>query len=131
MISLYEYQENLVKNIAVSLVKGNHPVIGQLPTGGGKTVCFSSIIQRFLTKTPDKRVLIMVHRQELRTQAANTLKNLFKIKTHEIIAGDKYVPNANVYVGLVQTIKNRLELLPEIDMVIVDECHLNHFSKVV
>lgn len=127
---LYEYQKHLVKDISISIAKGIHPVIGQLPTGGGKTVCFSSIIQRFLDKTPEKKVLILVHREELRTQATNSLNKFFKIKAHEIKAGDRYVPDSSVYVGLIQTIKNRLHLLPKIDMLIVDECHLNHFKKV-
>lgn len=129
-IQLYDYQKNLVKDLAMSVKEGLTPVIGQLPTGGGKTICFSAIINSFLSKSEENRVLILVHRKELRTQAVNSLRRFFRIKAHEIKPGDRYVPNVNVYVGLIQTVKNRTHLLPEINMLIVDECHLGHFEKI-
>lgn len=130
MIQLRSYQKKLCTGIATAIHNGNKRVIGQLPTGGGKTVCFSYIVNSFLKKAPEKRVMILVHREELRTQAKKSLKNFFNIEAHEIKAGDRYVPNASVYVGLIQTIRNRVNLIPEIDMLIVDECHLGHFDKI-
>src|SRR5690554_2374398 len=111
-IKLYDYQDDLVRGLGVAVKKGLVPVIGQLPTGGGKTIVFSAIVKRLLSKTPNKRVLILVHREELRTQAKKSLKKFFGIEAHEIKAGDRYVPNSNIYCGLIQTIKNRVHLLP-------------------
>lgn len=74
-------------------------------------------------------MLILVHREELRKQAVRSLKKFFNIDAHEIKAGDKYVPNSNVYCGLVETINNRVDLLPDIDCLIIDECHLGNFKK--
>lgn len=72
----------------------------------------------------------MVHRKELRSQAANTLRELFDLPVFEIIPGSKHVPDRAIYVGLVQTVRNRLDKLPDIGLVIVDEAHLNHFKKI-
>lgn len=129
-MKLYPYQQELVSKLALSVSRGETPIIGQLPTGGGKTVVFSSIVKRFLNKSPDAKVLILVHGKELRKQAVNSLRKFYGIDAFEIKPSTKWIPKKQVYCGLIQTVKNRLALLPEIDMLIIDECHLGHFRKV-
>jgi superfamily II DNA or RNA helicase len=48
----------------------------QLPTGGGKTVVFSEIVRRYLSKS-DKKVVVLTHRIELCKQ---TLLKGFGVK---------------------------------------------------
>jgi len=116
------------------LADGHRKVIGQLPTGGGKTFCFASITQRFIERQHAAggvpRVLILVHRTELLKQARKSLLNLCGIVAHPIQAGTQWIPDAPVYVGMVESAHRRLAKLPPIGLVIIDEAHLNLFSKI-
>lgn len=103
----------------------------QLPTGGGKTVLFVDIIKKFLFK--NKRVVLLAHREELISQAWNTLYK------NEIYAG---IIKADVnpqfalpcQVASIQTVIRRSKL-PPADLVIIDEAHHsqedNSYGKVL
>jgi superfamily II DNA or RNA helicase len=52
-----------------------HHLLYQLPTGGGKTVVFSEIVRRYLSKS-DKKVVVLTHRIELCKQTSKMLKVL-------------------------------------------------------
>lgn len=126
-MELREYQNSFVNNIARALTKFKK-VIGQLATGGGKTVVFSSISDRYIKKA-NKRVLILVHRKELLQQTRHTAYDSFGLICQPIIAGMKYIPPADIYVGMVETTWRRLLKLPNIGLVIIDECHRLEFAK--
>ena len=122
---LRSYQERFIKNIAVKLT--NHrKVVAQLATGGGKTVCFAEICDRYCAKS-SQDVLILVHREELLTQAAKAIR----LPVQKVIAGMKKIPHARVYVAMVESAHKRLHLFENIGMVIVDECHIGNFTKVI
>ena len=122
---LRPYQERFIKNIAVKLT--NHrKVVAQLATGGGKTVCFAEICDRYCAKS-SQDVLILVHREELLTQAAKSIR----LPVQKVIAGMKTIPSARVYVAMVESAHKRLHLFENIGMVIVDECHIGNFTKVI
>ena len=125
MLQLREYQERFIKNIAAKLT--NHrKVVAQLATGGGKTVCFAEICDRYCAKS-SQDVLILVHREELLTQAAKAIR----LPVQKVIAGMKTIPPARVYVAMVESAHKRLHLFDNIGMVIVDECHIGNFTKVI
>lgn len=94
-----------------------------LPTGSGKTICFSELIRR-----GDGTALILAHRDELLQQAASKLSVVapeLALNVGFVQAGRNDV-NAPIVVASVQTLANakRLAQLPPIfDRVIVDECH--------
>lgn len=91
----------------------------QLVTGGGKTVLFVDIIKRFLMK--GKRVILIAHREELISQAWNTLyKN--QIYAGIIKADVKANFSLPCQVASIQTIQRR-KSLPHADLVIIDETH--------
>ena len=122
---LRPYQERFIKNIAAKLT--NHrKVVAQLATGGGKTVCFAEICDRYCAKS-SQDVLILVHREELLTQAAKSIR----LPVQKVIAGMKTIPPARVYVAMVESAHKRLHLFENIGMVIVDECHIGNFTKVI
>ena len=122
---LRPYQERFIKNIAAKLT--NHrKVVAQLATGGGKTVCFAEICDRYCAKS-SQDVLILVHREELLTQAAKSIR----LPVQKVIAGMKKIPHARVYVAMVESAHKRLHLFENIGMVIVDECHIGNFTKVI
>lgn len=123
---LREYQERGITELAQKLASGVRKVIFQLATGGGKTMCFSAIAERYIAKSP-KSVLIMVHRKELLKQTRKTLFDAFGISSQVIVAGMKRVPLAPVYVSMVESTAKRLP--PNIGLVVIDEAHEAAFHK--
>jgi superfamily II DNA or RNA helicase len=125
---LEQYQEQGVQEAGQKLASGLMSIIFQLATGGGKTVVFSAISQRY-TQSPNGNVLILVHRKELLIQTRRTLYKGFGVISQPIIAGMRHVPDARVYVGMVETVNRRIAKLKNITLVIIDECHYANFNK--
>jgi superfamily II DNA or RNA helicase len=124
-MTLRPYQETFINNIAASL-RSNRKVVAQLATGGGKTVCFSAICDRFTARNTSD-ILILVHREELLAQATKAIR----IPTQSVTAGMKSIPHARVYVAMVETAYKRLDKFTNIGLVIVDEVHIGNFTKVI
>lgn len=104
-----------------------------LPTGSGKTVIFTHMIDHYLIAWPGKRVVVLVHRDELADQAIKQLReNAPSLSVGKVKAGDNEL-DRQVLVCSVQTVSrdNRLaELIGSqsqhgtIGLVIADECEL-------
>lgn len=125
-------QAAAIDQVAQKIAQGKKRIIFQLATGGGKTVAFSGLINRYMTKQK-RKVFILVHREELLKQARRTLYNWYDIAAAPIVAGNKFIPDVPVYVGMVETINNRIKKNPRfyknMGLVIVDECHIGNFKK--
>lgn len=122
MLSLRDYQADGIGKIRAAFQRGSRSVLYVLPTGGGKTVIFSSIAHATIARN-NKRVLILVHRIELLKQASAALKRAGV--PHGLI-NPNYRLNltASVQVASVQTLANRLHKIPFTpDLIIVDEAH--------
>jgi len=135
MITPYTYQREGIDQISINVNNGILRQIYQLPTGGGKTVTFSALIHRYLEKYPSKRVVILVHREELLKQARKTLYNGFGIMSESVTAKKKTLRKADVYVGMVETAYNRLKKNKDyfgknVGMLLIDEVHIGNFKKV-
>lgn len=135
MVALREYQEAGVRDIAVKLAQGAKKVIFQAPTGGGKTVIFVAIVSRYLKKNPTRRVLILVHRVELLSQAVRSFRKM-GVDCDTITATDYSLPMfGQVFVAMVETFHRRLNKDPEwidkVGLMIVDEAHIASHHKVV
>jgi len=128
-MQLRDYQERFVSNIAIELTK-HRKVVAQLATGGGKTICFSVLSYSYINKS-GKSVLILVHRKELLKQAVHSIWKANEIYAQAVIAGMKVIPTAPVYVAMVETAYKRLDKFQNIGLVIIDECHLGNFTKVI
>ncbi len=135
---LYSYQQGDIATIFERLdnAPNNHHLLYQLPTGGGKTVIFSEIVRRYLSKH-DKKVLVLTHRIELCKQTSKMLKG-FDVKNKIINSKVKELPDQNDYscfVAMVETLKNRINdkklHLDNIGLVIIDEAHYNSFRKLL
>ena len=135
---LYEYQKGDINAIFERLdnAKDNYRLLYQLPTGGGKTVIFSEIVRRYLSKH-DKKVVVLTHRIELCKQTSKMLKT-FEVKNKIINSKVKELPDQNDYscfVAMVETLKNRINdqklHLDNIGLVIIDEAHYNSFRKLL
>lgn len=108
-------------------------ILFQLPTGGGKTAVFSFIAKRFI-KEYKQKILVLAHREELINQTLETLRNI-GVSCESIIASKKSLKHhSNCYVGMIQTLKNRLKNNPffvkEIGLIIIDEAHLDLHKEV-
>ena len=132
-IILRDYQNKGVQDARNFFKKGGKKTIVQAPTGAGKTIIFS-----YLTKEVTgnkKKVLILTNRTELLTQAGNSLSK-FGIKSHYINAGVKFInTESDVFIAMAQTLRNRIKIefwknfiLKKIDIVIIDEAHLQDFN---
>lgn len=106
----------------------------QAPTGSGKTVLFGFLVKQYLSRSK-RNVLILVHRSELIKQTEETLTEL-GIGCEIMIAKTRRLSHhSRVYIGMVETCNNRLRknpyLFPNIGLLIIDECHILVFNKVI
>jgi DNA repair protein RadD len=118
-VNLRPYQQQLITDIRLQYQLGKRSVLAVLPTGGGKTVCFSYIAQQAAKK--GNRVLVLVHRQELLDQASRAMT----VPHGRISAGKAMDLIHAVQVASVQTVARRLHLLPGdfFQLLVVDEAH--------
>lgn len=133
MIQARPYQEIAINRIAGKFRDGFKRLLLQLATGGGKTFTFAFLIQRYL-KVYDKKVLILVHRDELLKQTVKTLSDV-GLKADAIDKGKKYRDyDSGIYVSMVETANNKLKKskcwFGDIGLLIVDEAHIGNFRKV-
>jgi superfamily II DNA or RNA helicase len=111
MYQLYDYQLLAVNQLREKM-REHKRVCLCLPTGGGKTIIFSDIANKAIEK--GKRVLVCVHRNELKEQAQRT---------------------TNATVVMVETLNNQIKSnkidINQFDIIIIDEVHIGNFRKVL
>src|SRR6476660_3776579 len=94
---LYAYQQGDIDAIfeRIDNAPPQHHLLYQLPTGGGKTVIFSEIVRRYLSKH-DKKVVVLTHRIELCKQTSRMLDG-FEVKNKIINSKVKELPDQHEY----------------------------------
>ncbi len=118
MIVLRPYQEEWIAGLRAAM-RRTRRVLGVMPTGAGKTVCFAYITAGALAK--GKRVLILVHRALILDQISAAL-DAFDVPHGRIQPGWPPTTHA-VQIGMVQTVARRADRLPEPDLIVPDEAH--------
>ena len=119
--ALRPYQVQAVEAVRERLAAGSRACVIVAPTGAGKTVIASDIIERAVAR--GSRTLFLAHRKELIDQCSEKLDEI-GIWHGVIKAKHPEEPLATVQVGSVQTVKKRLHrLLMGFALVIFDECH--------
>ena len=130
MINLRDYQENYITQLRNSFVKGNKKVVLCAPTGAGKTIMFSYMTRTSFTK--GNKVLILTDRKELFSQSDSVLCKL-GMNPQLIKPNEKVNYNENLFVGMIQTIMRRIDLLKDwintLDLIIIDEAHKSIFDN--
>ena len=114
-IQLRDYQTDLVDRTREALREVRR-VLVQLPTGGGKTA-----IASFMTNT-SAITWFICHRQELIDQAHLTFQK-YGIGHGIVGAGYRIDPSQRVQICSIDTLKNRLHVLPPPKVRLWDECH--------
>ena len=118
---LRPYQTDLLDRVTQSWRDGNRSIMLQLPTGGGKTICFSHLIQTFVANR--KIVLVLAHREELIEQAADKITAMTGIEPGIIKSGIKPHYERVIQVASVQSLIRRLSKCPHPDLIVIDEAH--------
>lgn len=121
---LRTYQQNL-KNEIFEKWSVHFNVMLQLPTGTGKTVLFTSIIND-LTQVAGTKILIIAHRTELIDQIDSWL-NKYGIEHGIIQSSRPRQLQKNIQIASIQTITNKhnQEVMDQFkaDFIIIDEAH--------
>lgn len=141
-MELRAYQQEAREAIQSEWEKGIQKTLLVLPTGCGKTIVFSKVIEDRVRK--GERVLVLAHRGELLDQAADKLKKATGLGTATEKAEQTSLHSFfRVVVGSVQTLQRdkRLSQFPPdyFDTIIIDEAHhcisagyqrvLNYFNE--
>ncbi len=120
MIQLRPYQAEAIADARAAYKAGHRAVLFQLPTGGGKTITASTVVQGAAQK--GNVTWWLTHRRELAGQASQTFHAL-GIPHGTVQAGFVSNPTACVQVASIQTIVRRLEALPAPNLIVFDEAH--------
>lgn len=117
-MALHPYQKRAVEHVLCRL-----PLVKTLlvvsPVATGKTEMFSALAKRWARA--GKRVLVLVHREELLKQAQERLLK-YRVKAGIIWRDFAFEVDRRVQVSMIQTLAAR-ESRPDADIVIVDEAH--------
>jgi superfamily II DNA or RNA helicase len=117
---LRPYQQRAIDDLRDAYRSGARAPLLVLPTGGGKTIVFSTIAASAAAK--GNRVLILVHRRELIHQASSKLQWIGL--QHGIIAAGVPATDAPVQIASVQTLARRLARMDwQPGLIIIDEAH--------
>lgn len=118
--TLRPYQSAAVAEVLAAWAAGTLRVVLVLPTGGGKTLTASALVQQELAD-PAGRVVWLAHRRELLTQAAAALRSL---GCDVGIVSPVHAPDpwARVQVASLDTLLSRGQR-PAASLVVADECH--------
>lgn len=119
------YQREAVEALLAAFDAGQRRPAVVLPTGTGKTVTFSHLIERLHERGNPGRILVLAHREELIEQAADKIRSLVPRLRVGIVKAHLNQVLADVVVASVQTLRNaaRRAQLRHVGVVIVDECH--------
>ena len=132
-VGLYPHQTKWANDIAAKF-STHQSVMGQLPTGAGKTVCLAFMARK--CQEAGMRVMIAVHRQEIFLQ---TSQHLLEAGIYHDFIGSSEVRNMaslsaakeghlwtqgrnNVFLASLPTLMRR-ERFPRLDYLFIDEAH--------
>lgn len=125
-MELRPYQQEARESIQKEWENGNKKTLLVLPTGCGKTIVFSKVIEDRVRK--GERVLVLAHRSELLEQASDKLKQSTGLNTATEKAEETSIGSwFRVVVGSVQTLQRDKRLRKfakdHFDTIVVDEAH--------
>lgn len=136
-LGLRDYQEKAIKGVETALEKGQRECLLAMATGTGKTRTIIGLMYRFLKAERFKRILFLVDRTALGTQAldafnearleqSQTLSQIYDVKTLGDMAAEA---ETRVQVATVQAMVKRIFQsdkpmpLDQFDCIIIDEAH--------
>lgn len=124
MINLYKDQAEIIHSLRKSMTAFK-AILLQSPTGSGKTAMAIWMISEAVKK--GKSVGFVVPRRELLKQTSQSFEQ-YGIHHSFIAAGKPFNPFASAYIGMVDTMARRINDLPKLDIVFIDETHFGQGS---
>lgn len=117
------WQSRAVDAIRQAILEGHRRIVVQSPTGSGKTLLTAHLFAGSIAK--GKRPIFTVPDISLVNQ---TLKSFERVGIRDVgvmqAAHDRTDAEAQVQIASVQTLVRRT--LPDVDLIVVDECHVSY-----
>jgi superfamily II DNA or RNA helicase len=125
ILKLRDYQRGAIDALYTGWNDGRGRLAVVLPTGAGKTVVFAHLVAEHVANHPGERVIVLVHTDELVSQAARKLHDVAPHLSVGIVKAARNEVHAQAIVASVQSLRNerRRNLIKNVGLVIVDECH--------
>jgi superfamily II DNA or RNA helicase len=125
MLPLRSYQTEAITELHRRWDAGDTRVPMVLATGLGKTVIFAHLIADWVQTHVAKRVIVLVHTDELVQQAYKKIKDVAPHLKVGIVKAERNEVTARVIVASVQSLRSakRRQQIRNVGMIIVDECH--------
>ncbi len=102
------YQEKAVREVLTLYKDGARKMLLHLPTGSGKTIIATLIIERLLPLIDSGKVLFIAHRRELLDQTAEKLEQHLPGLAISIDQGERRAdPAAQVIIASIQSLSKR------------------------
>lgn len=127
-MKLRERQKQFVnRSIKALNTEGNS--LGIAPTGAGKTVMMAAILGRGSGQCDvkpvweDGKALVIQHREELVGQNKKTFGLMNPDKRASVVTAHIRDWSGDAMFGMVQTVANRVEEMPELSVLAIDEAH--------
>lgn len=118
MIQLRDYQENIISESRDHMRQGARRILLCSPTGSGKTAISTFIMSESAER--GHTGFFLCHRVELLEQTEATFRKA-GIDFGIIAAGRDYVPDKQVYICSIDTVRNRLSKIPTPGLLVIDE----------
>jgi superfamily II DNA or RNA helicase len=124
-MELRKYQIKAIEDIRHHFLRGKKRVLLVAPTGSGKTLIASSIMQKANERS--NKSLLVAHRRELVMQCSRKLGD-FGLNHGVILAGKSPNTRAEIQVASIQSFISRMEnrsdfIKPNAQLLILDEAH--------
>ena len=125
MLELRYYQRDALDALYAYWAEGGGNGLIVLPTGAGKALVIAKLIEELLAQYPDMRILNVTHDARLVRQNYDEFLGLLPFAPAGIYSAglNKRDTESQVLFCGIQSIWNKVELLGDIDLVIVDEAH--------
>lgn len=124
---LRPYQDQAIQDIRAAFMSGSRRVVLRSEVGSGKTVMFSYLAYKSIEN--NTCVMVVCNRQKLVRQSAKTLER-FGLNPYILMQTGLPSPKTKLIVASADTLRHR-EWPEWVKMIVIDECHLANFSKVL
>ncbi|XP_022778251.1 putative ATP-dependent helicase IRC3 [Stylophora pistillata] len=108
-------------NLVLQALETRQNTLCIAPTGAGKTIIMSSLIEEILQL--GQKALVLQHRQELIIQNAQSFRKVTKGLSTSVVNAERKDFERDVVFAMVPTLDRRQQPLPHFDLVAVDEAH--------
>ena len=110
---------------AIDALSENDNTLGIAPTGAGKTILFSHILGHLMRKEPEKKALVVAHRDELTAQNSSKFQLINPDISVSVVNAQTKDWTGQVVFTMVQTLSRDTNLanIPFLDFIVVDEAH--------